>query len=120
MSAPTRGTLDSAIAAAASYLVDARSPDLLWRDFETLAGEGSEWVSGFVAFSAGTSGLLRDAVRDCTSTLLQRQRRSGGWGYNERVPPDCDSTAWVLLALATTTVWKPSMVLRALAYVLRH
>jgi hypothetical protein len=112
--------LDSAIAAAASYLADMRSPDLLWRDFATLAGESCDWVSGFVAHAAGTSGLLGPLVRECTRALLMRQRRSGGWSYNEHVPPDCDSTAWVLLAMGTTTVWKPSMVLRALAYILRH
>jgi len=59
-------------------------------------------------------------VRDATHALLRAQRPSGGWAYNEKVPPDADSTAWVVLAMATTTVWKPSMVLRALNYLLRH
>jgi squalene cyclase len=113
-------SIDSAIAAAASYLSDARSADRLWRDFRTLAGESSDWVSGFVAFALGSAGLLRDAVRDTTHALLRLQRPSGGWAYNEKVPPDADSTAWVLLSMATTTVWKPSMVLRALNYLLRH
>lgn len=113
--------VDYAVEAATSFLADARSPDLLWRDFRTLAGESCDWVSGFVAFTAGSAGVLRDAVRASTRVLLQRQRRGGGWSYNnELVPSDCDSTAWVLLAMSTTTVWKPSSVLRGISYVLRH
>jgi squalene cyclase len=115
-----RAAADSAIAAAASYLSDARSPDGLWRDFETLAGESCDWVSGFVAYALGSAGLMRDVVGDATHALLRFQRPSGGWGYNAKVPPDADSTAWVALSMATTTVWKPSMVLRALTYLLRH
>jgi squalene-hopene/tetraprenyl-beta-curcumene cyclase len=120
MALDARAPTDSAIAAAASYLSDTQSPDRLWRDFETLAGNSCDWVSGFVAFALGSVGLLRDVVRDTTHALLRVQRPSGGWAYNEKVPPDADSTAWVVLALATTTVWKPSMVLRALNYLLRH
>ncbi|SFV16015.1 prenyltransferase/squalene oxidase repeat-containing protein [Pseudoduganella namucuonensis] len=116
----TTATLNAAIAAAASYLEDARGPDLLWRDFDTLAGESADWVSGFVAYCAGSSGVLRGACAETLSALLRRQRPSGGWAYNEQVPPDCDSTAWVLLAMSTATIVKPSMVLRALSYVQRH
>ena len=92
----------------------------MWHDFATLAGESSDWVSGFVAFSVGTTGALHSTVHDVLGALLRRQRRSGGWAYNERVPPDCDSTAWVLMAMATTTVRRPSAILRALEYILRH
>lgn len=113
--------IDAAVEAACGFLAEARSPDFLWRDFRTLAGESCDWVSGFVAFAAGSAGVLRDAVGAATHALLRRQRGGGGWSYNnERVPSDCDSTAWVLLAISTTTVWKPSAVLRAIAYVLRH
>ena len=68
-----------AIEAATGYLDDARSPDLLWRDFRTLAGESCDWVSGYVAFAAGSGGVLRSAVRTSTRALLQRQRPGGGW-----------------------------------------
>ena len=112
--------IDRSIAAAAGFLADARSPDGLWRDFHTLAGESCDWVSSFVAFNVGDCGLLRDIVRDTLPAILRRQRPSGGWAYNERVPTDCDSTAWVVLALTASTVWKPSLVLRALAFLTRH
>lgn len=112
--------IDRSVAAAAGFLADARSPDGLWRDFQTLAGESCDWVSGFVAFSAGDCDHLRELVRDTLPAILRRQRPSGGWAYNAQVPTDCDSTAWVVLALTASTVWKPSFLLRALAFLARH
>jgi hypothetical protein len=117
---PADEHLRAAIRGACAYVAGQQAPDQLWRDFNTLAGEGSEWISGFVASCLGNSGMLRDEVRGSIRGLIRRQRRSGGWGYNERVPPDCDSSAWVLIAMSTTTIWKPSFILQGLSYVLRH
>ena len=33
--------------AATEFLLATRRPDLLWRDFHTLAGQSSDWVTGF-------------------------------------------------------------------------
>lgn len=120
MKPPREARLRQAIGAAVSFLLDSRSEDGLWRDFRTLAGASSEWVSGFVASSLGAARAAPETLRAALLALLQRQRPSGGWGYNERVPPDCDSTAWVLVAMSGRPVWKPSMILRGLAYLRRH
>ena len=120
MTPVTLSEIDRSVAAASGFLADARSPDGLWRDFQTLAGESCDWVSSFVAFSAGDCRSLRALVRDTLPAILRRQRPNGGWAYNAQVPTDCDSTAWAVLALTTSTVWKPSFILRALAFLVRH
>jgi squalene cyclase len=112
--------LDRTIAEAAAFLVSARGEDGLWHDFLTLAGESCDWVSAYVACALSAAGVERDRVRDAGVALHYRQRPSGGWAYNEIVPPDCDSTAWVMLAMSNTTSWRPSSLIRASAYVLRH
>jgi squalene cyclase len=39
-------------------------------------------------------------VHRAANTLIAQQGATGGWGYNENVPPDADSTACALLFLA--------------------
>jgi squalene-hopene/tetraprenyl-beta-curcumene cyclase len=53
------------------------------------------------------------------SNLFDSQRASGGWAYNERVPADCDSTSWVVLALSTMDA-AGSTLERGRAYIRRH
>jgi hypothetical protein len=112
--------LDDVIERAAVALASARGDDGLWRDFQTLAGESCDWVTAFVAYAVGRSRALEEAAHQSVRLLYYRQRPSGGWGYNDEVPPDCDSTAWVLLAASTTTLWRPSAIRRALAYIRAH
>jgi hypothetical protein len=115
--APSLAATAEARERAAGFLAAAVRPDGLWEDFETLAGTSVDWVSGFVLdrLGAGQGSRAGSAV-----TLVRRQRPNGGWAYNSRVPTDADSTAWVLAALAGTSGWRPSTVLRGARYLLRH
>jgi squalene-hopene/tetraprenyl-beta-curcumene cyclase len=98
--------LDDALHRAVSFLHAGRSRDCLWRDFRTLAGLSSEWVSGFVAHALLRAEPADPIAASALSVLLERQRPGGGWGYNRTVPPDCDSTAWVTLALLSAAGFK--------------
>lgn len=106
--------------AAARYLRDQQSPDHLWRDFRTLAGESTDWVSAFVLHAAGGEETLRGEAFRAAKALMFRQRPDGGWAYGDGVPSDCDSTAWVLFALGHLPMWRPSALWRARAYLRRH
>jgi hypothetical protein len=93
-------------------------PNGLWSEFDTPAGASNEWVTGFVAATIrGTPGAERPVAR-AVRRLLARPR-SGGWGYSEGLPIDCDSTAWVLHALGPRGA-RPLIVRRALDAVLAH
>src|ERR1700722_13587860 len=93
------GHAPDALAAGVAFLLSAQGRDGLWRDFETLAGEASDWPTAFIGaqlLDAGVRGAALDAGADA---LVGRQQRDGGWGYHRDVPSDGDSTACVLLFL---------------------
>jgi squalene cyclase len=82
------------------FVLSKQGADGLWRDFVTPAGEASEWPSGFIAATLRNAGADAGALEQCAGALVARQNADGGWGYNEDVPTDADSTACVLLFLA--------------------
>jgi squalene cyclase len=102
------------------FLMAKRGSDGLWRDFQTLAGLSSDWVSGYIQAQFNQLKKYHSAVDLTHKTLMSRQRPNGGWSFNLRVPTDVDSTAWVLLAFSAIPYWRPSGRLRAISYIKRH
>lgn len=84
------------------FLLAKQGPDGLWRDFLTPAGEASAWPTGFIGTALHVALAETTALARAADTLIVNQNADGGWGYNEEVPTDADSTAWVLLFLALT------------------
>jgi squalene-hopene/tetraprenyl-beta-curcumene cyclase len=82
------------------FVLARQSPDGLWRDFLTPAGEASDWPTGFIATALHLVGAEPGALERAADRLVSDQHADGGWGYNENVPSDADSTAYVLLFLA--------------------
>ena len=74
--------------------------DGLWRDFLTPAGEASEWPTGLIGAALHLAGADARSLQRAADALVAKQNNDGGWGYNESVPSDADSTACVLLFLA--------------------
>jgi squalene cyclase len=81
------------------FLLANQSADGLWRDFDTPAGEASYWPTGFVAAALHAAGVGHEFLYRTAETLVASQNADGGWGYNDRVPTDADSTAWVVIFL---------------------
>ena len=82
------------------FLLAHQGADGLWRDFLTPAGEASEWPTGFTATALHLAGVAESVLGGAAEALIASQRPDGGWGYNELVPSDADSTACVLLSLS--------------------
>jgi squalene-hopene/tetraprenyl-beta-curcumene cyclase len=89
-----------ALERATRFLLACQGPDGLWRDFLTPAGEASHWPSGFIGTALPLTDDTSDALQRTADTLVAAQNTDGGWGYNEHVPTDADSTAWVLRFLS--------------------
>jgi len=78
-------------------------------DFELPVGRATGWTTGYIATMLAPCAAARAAVQRAGRWLMatyrpgqgwaHRQPKPAGWGYNQAVPPDCDSTAWALLAL---------------------
>lgn len=112
--------LDGALMRAHAFLKSARGADNLWRDFRTLAGQSSEWVTAFVIFVLQRAAYDDETAKSALSVLMERQRDNGGWGYNEDVPADCDSTSWALLGLMERWPCGSSAIERGVEFVCRH
>ncbi|WP_030775941.1 prenyltransferase/squalene oxidase repeat-containing protein [Streptomyces sp. NRRL S-920] len=117
---PLTEAVDAALARALAHLASRSGGDGLWRDFRTLAGASSDWVSGYVCDALSEVRAAEPLAGRAARRLVARQRGNGGWGYNRRVPTDADSTAWVLVALSSAAPWRPSAVLRGTRFLARH
>ncbi|MFL5608787.1 MAG: prenyltransferase/squalene oxidase repeat-containing protein, partial [Gemmatimonadaceae bacterium] len=106
-----------ALRSAAAFVHAQRSADGLWRDAGGRAGVGSNRASAIVVWALGSCEGASEIVRDSARALLFRQHPDGGWAAGDAAPSDCDSTAWVLLALTRAPLWKPSAIERGVRYV---
>ncbi len=86
------------------FLVANQESNGYFSDFFTSAGESTNWVTGYVghALQATTSGM--QAALGAKEALLRFRSPSGGWGYNQSIVVDCDSTSWALKFLLTAGV----------------
>ncbi|MFI5909500.1 prenyltransferase/squalene oxidase repeat-containing protein [Dactylosporangium sp. NPDC051541] len=117
--------LDAAITAGVRFLRHRLGTEAagLWRDFALppVSTGSTECVSAFIAAQLGPVPEGRGLARQVVERLVAQARPTGGWGYREDVPEDCDSTAWVLLgAAATGCGLPPGLAERSLAYIAGH
>jgi squalene cyclase len=92
-------TVSSALERGIEFLKSRQGSDGLWRDFLTPAGEASSWPTAFIGTALHAAGLGASALQRAAAALIALQDSAGGWGYNEKVPYDADSTACALLFL---------------------
>lgn len=96
---PKAATFEEAIARGVAFLMEERTQDGLWRDFDFASLCSDEWVSGYIG--AHLLEIDHPAIRPAAETaweILRTRRRAGeGWGYHRLTQPDADSTAWVLI-----------------------
>ena len=114
--------LDGAIAAGLAFLARGAAAEAsgLWRDFALpgISSGSTECVSAFIAAQIAALPAGRELAATVVEAIASRPRATGGWGYREDVPEDCDSTAWVLLAAAAAGVDLPRpMIERSTAFI---
>lgn len=120
---PLDSATDAALARGVAWLAAARDPEGLWRDYSRPDGSfaSNVWAAGFVAAHVGQIPAARPLAAAVVERLVAGRRKSGGWGYDETLLEDCDSTAWVLLAAEAAAVRLPrEVVISSLRFVLRH
>ncbi|MBS3141326.1 terpene cyclase/mutase family protein [Candidatus Woesearchaeota archaeon] len=111
--------LHQTITNAKHFLFSERDTGGLWRDFYTdTHGESIDWISAYVGRSLLTAGVSFSELEITASNLLDRQGNEGGWGYNEKIFPDADSTANVILFLSYFE--NENEISRAKRFLLRH
>lgn len=102
--AKTNASTESALRRGVAFLLDCATPSG-WRDFHLPVGTSSSWVTAYVANAlldaAPTAGFEAIAEKcSAAAKALSASFRAGqGWGYNEHVETDADSTALALILL---------------------
>ena len=90
--------VEEAICRGSHFLVAKQDPDGFWRDFALPPGASSTWVTACVAYSLveqSPPGAQAQALASAAQAV-QAIYGTVGWGYNEKVAPDADTTAWVV------------------------
>jgi hypothetical protein len=95
------------------FLLRHQSPDGSWSDWDLPPGPSDCWTTAYIGrrLAAATEPLLSTSTaarRAAAAWLVERQLAGGGWGYNDSVGPDADSTAYALLFLSSEPVAIPS------------
>jgi squalene cyclase len=88
------------------YILSRQQPDGSWIDWDLPPGQSSIWTTAFVGtkLASLTSRLKEQASTSidlASQWLTGRMFPDGGWGYNEEVGSDADSTALAILFLAS-------------------
>ena len=104
------------------YLLSAQSLGGAWWDFPVSIGCSGPWVTGVVGEVLNECPeplrppMLEAALVRAVRYLERSQLPEGGWGYNEALPADCDSTAYAMIflhSMGTRLENRPLAALRA-------
>ena len=95
------GSVDIAINQAQEFILLKRDDAGLWRDFYTSHHQESvDWISAYIGVYLLESGVEQSQLKETANSLSMNQSEYGGWGYNKRVVPDADSTAYAIMFLS--------------------
>src|SRR5690349_17852966 len=99
--------VEQAIAACLQTLLDRQSDDGCWTEWKLPPGESRPWTTAYIGYRLrGLPPCLGEKVKAArcaaASWLLRAEFPGGGWGYNNAVEADADSTAFGILFLAST------------------
>ncbi len=87
------------------YFLSSQQRDAHWTDFKLPTGESNAWVTAFILTRLAElphesiSATIGKQIEQALDWLQASRSPSGGWGYNETVDNDADSTSWAILAL---------------------
>jgi hypothetical protein len=101
-----KAALRAAIEAGVAYVLGRQAADGSWTDWELPPGASAPWTTAAVGYRlrlvpAGLSERTATARRAAADWLLANEFAAGGWGYNEAVGCDADSTASGILFLGS-------------------
>src|SRR5438067_1225060 len=107
MTSEPKRCLESAITSAIDYLLTAQGHDGSWVDWMLPPGPSYVWTTAFVGYKlsflpAHLKERAQRSTRKGSKWILKRMRGDNGWGYNDAVGSDADTTALAILFLSST------------------
>jgi len=106
--------LTRAIELGARFLTRKQSPRGRLSGFMLKPGASTAWLTAHTAFVCEDVPELEGLCLRAAKYLSAVGPEDGGWGYNRRVAPDCDSTAQALMVLHRFGISVPPFLLQNL------
>lgn len=105
-----------------AFLISNLDSNALWHDFKIGFAYSSSWVTAYVGVSLTyfEDLLIRQITSEIAHTLWTQRRRSVSWGYNRVVPPDADTTGWVLQFAERIGTWSDHRLQKGYQYLQQH
>jgi hypothetical protein len=105
-------SLDRALTAGLIFILARQSREGSWIDWKLPPGAASFWTTAYIGYrfrllNGRFRQMVSGAVASAAEWLLDSEFASGGWGYNDRLPPDADSTALAIAFLSAEQVPVP-------------
>jgi hypothetical protein len=90
-----------------------------WVDYYLLPGFSSQWVPAMVSTILEDTEFLslQKKRREVVNSLIRANPALCAIGYNEKTPPDCDSTTWFARSLLSINITPPDHLYK---YILSH
>jgi hypothetical protein len=96
----TAERLETAIGHATRFLERVQEKRGVLRGFLLLPGAATTWLTAHTAFVLEDVRCAQGLCARAAEYLHAIGATDGGWGYNRRVAPDCDSSAQALMVIA--------------------
>lgn len=110
--------VQQSIDAAVAYLTKQVIRGICYGDFGLRHGDSDAWTTAIVGSTLAEFNHAK--TREMVLSLLRLQHATGGWGYNQKVPPDADTTLRVMEFFLKTGSVAPSLLDRSAQFVLLH
>jgi Prenyltransferase and squalene oxidase repeat len=112
--------LRAPIEAALDYVLSRQADDGSWTEWALPPGSSSQWTTAYVGcrlrhLPPRLAATVAPRLRAAGSWLSEHAFANGGWGYNEAVGVDADSTSLAILFLASARVRVSGAAFRVLA-----
>lgn len=111
--------IDTAISKSLDFILTHKNENGAWEDFITHIGKSTSWVTGYILYTIKEFITSKKNFEDTKSYLLN-VFENNGWGYNPTVPPDADSTSFVVLGLDGIVNWKNNMREKIILFLKNH
>lgn len=98
--------LKKAIASGLNYILARQAEDGSWTEWALPPGNSSTWTTAYVGFKLRSlpselASLAASPIQAAARWLGEHAFADWGWGYNEIVDSDADSTSYAILFLAS-------------------
>jgi hypothetical protein len=98
------GSVENAICHGLRFMLANQTVDGYWTDWQLPPGTSRMWTTAYAGYRLSTVSEPLRNISQCrlsqaAAWLASAELSGGGWGYNEEVGPDADSTALAILFL---------------------